>query len=275
MTIYAVGDIQGCDRALKRLLQKVEFDPKKDRLWLVGDLVNRGPDSLGVMRRLMSLGDSVTAVLGNHDLHLLAAAAGYGRHFREDTFADILNAPDADDIIDWLRERPLLYKRKKRLLVHAGIPPRIPLNTLFGIAEDVSNRLRGPRWHKLFKHMYGDTPRRWSPDLRGKDRRRFVINGLTRMRFVTRGGSLDFSRSGPPGTQRTGLVPWFEVAARRHSHLTVVCGHWAALGYLRKPGLIALDSGCVWGNCLTALPLNRGGGKPIRIKCRKLIRRAA
>jgi bis(5'-nucleosyl)-tetraphosphatase (symmetrical) len=266
MRVFAIGDIQGCAAAFDLLLRKLEFRPSRDRLWLVGDLVNRGPDSLGVLRRVMGLGRAVTCVLGNHDLHLLATVAGRRELSPADTFHDVLEAPDLDAIVDWLRNRPLLHydPRAKRVLVHAGIPPPWTVAQARTEARAVETLLRGRRWRHALKEMYGGEPSAWSPKLRGADRRRYTINALTRMRYCDRRGRLDLSYSGAPGTQPKGLVPWFDVAERRAAWVNIVFGHWAALGLLRRSDVTALDTGCVWGNHLTAVRLDRPG-RPVQV----------
>lgn len=268
MTLYAIGDIQGCAQPFEELLRKLRFRPSRDRLWLVGDLVNRGPDSLGVLRRVMALGRSVVTVLGNHDLHLLATVAGRRALSPGDTFHDVLSAPDADDIVDWLRHRPLLHHdaRNKRVLVHAGIPPVWTVQQARAAAHEIEELLRGRRWRYSLRNMYGNEPAVWSPDLTAEERRRFTINALTRMRYCDRDGRLDLTESGPPGSQREGLVPWFDVPERRAAGTRIVFGHWAALGLLRRRDITALDTGCVWGNRLTALRLD-GPARPVQTRC--------
>jgi bis(5'-nucleosyl)-tetraphosphatase (symmetrical) len=257
--LFAIGDIQGCAAAFDALLRKLGFRPSRDRLWLVGDLVNRGPDSLGVLRRVMGLGRSVTCVLGNHDLHLLATVAGRRELSPADTFHDVLDAPDLGEIVDWLRHRPLLHYAAptKRVLVHAGIPPRWTVTQARAEARDVELQLRSRRWRHALKEMYGGEPSAWSSKLRGADRCRYTINALTRMRYCDRRGRLDLSYSGPPGTQPKGLVPWFDFPDRPAARVHIVFGHWAALGLLRRADVTALDTGCVWGNHLTAVRLDR------------------
>ena len=266
MRLFAIGDIQGCAAAFDLLLRKIAFRPSRDRLWLVGDLVNRGPDSIGVLRRVMSLGRSVTCVLGNHDLHLLATVAGRRELSPADTFHDVLDAPDLDAIIDWLRSRPLLHydAHTKRVLVHAGIPPPWTVAEARTEARAVEEQLRGRQWRHALKDMYGGEPSRWSAKLRGTDRRRYTINALTRMRYCDRRGRLDLSYSGAPGTQPKGLIPWFDVPDRRAARAHVVFGHWAALGLYRRADVTALDTGCVWGNDLTAVRLDRPA-RPMRV----------
>lgn len=268
MALYAIGDLQGCAAPFEALLDEIRFDPGVDRLWLVGDLVNRGPRSLAALRRVMSLGDAVTAVLGNHDLHLLAAAAGARPPRRDDTFQEVLDAPDAGDLVDWLRSRPLLHLDggARRLLVHAGIPPPWTCADAQAEARNVEALLRGPAWRDALAAMYGNEPRAWSPNLDGTDRVRYTINALTRMRFCDAEGRLDLEHSGPPGTQPDGLVPWFDAPSRKTRDVHIVCGHWSALGLFRRADLTALDTGCVWGRALTAIPLDPPG-PPIAVDC--------
>jgi bis(5'-nucleosyl)-tetraphosphatase (symmetrical) len=266
MRLFAIGDIQGCAAAFDLLLRKIAFRPSRDRLWLVGDLVNRGPDSLGVVRRVMALGRSVTCVLGNHDLHLLATVAGRRELSPADTFHDILEAPDLDAIVEWLRRRPLLHYdfEAKRVLVHAGIPPAWTVGQARIEAREVEQLLRGRQWRYALKEMYGNGPAAWSPKLRGVERRRYTINALTRMRSCDRRGRIDLSYSGAPGTQPKGLIPWFDVPDRRATRAQIVFGHWAALGLLRRADVTALDTGCVWGNHLTAVRLDRPA-RPVKV----------
>ena len=266
MRLFAIGDIQGCAAAFDALLRKLAFRPSRDRLWLVGDLVNRGPDSLAVLRRVMGLGRSVTCVLGNHDLHLLATVAGRRELSPADTFRDVLEAPDLDEIVDWLRRRPLLHydPRARRVLVHAGIPPAWTVTEARAAAREVEVQLRGRQWRHALKDMYGGEPSAWRRKLRGTERRRYTINALTRMRYCDRRGRIDLSYSGAPGTQPKGLIPWFDFPDRRAARAHVVVGHWAALGLLRRADVTALDTGCVWGNHLTAVRLDRRS-RPVRV----------
>ena len=268
MALYAIGDIQGCGAAFDALLKKLSFRKSRDRLWLVGDLVNRGPDSVGVLRHVMSLGRSVTCVLGNHDLHLLATVAGRRELSPADTFGDILSAPDAEEMIDWLRRRPLLHHdaSTKRVLVHAGIPPAWTVAQAREQARDVEALLRGRRWRASLRSMYGNEPAVWSRKLDREARRRYTINALTRMRYCDRRGRLELRESGPPGSQPKGLLPWFDFPERRSRGAHIVFGHWAALGVLRRPDVTALDSGCVWGNCLTAVRLDKPA-RPVKVEC--------
>jgi bis(5'-nucleosyl)-tetraphosphatase (symmetrical) len=261
MTLYAIGDIQGCRAAFDALLERLEFDPDEDRLWLVGDLVNRGPDSLGVLRRVIALGDAATCVLGNHDLHLLAVAAGAREPGPTDTFGGVLQAPDADELFDWLRGRPLLYydEPARSVLVHAGIPPRWDVSEALERAHEVGAELVSDRWQAMLRTMYGNEPAGWRASLAREDRYRYTINALTRMRYVDRLGHLDLEQTGAPGSQPAGLVPWFDAPQRAAAGTHIVFGHWAALGLLERADVTALDTGCVWGGALTAVPLEPRG----------------
>lgn len=268
MTLFAIGDLQGCAAPFDALLDEIGFDTRRDHLWLVGDIVNRGPDSLATLRRVIALGDAATVVLGNHDLHLLAAAAGIRRPGRKDTLQQVLDAPDADELVDWLRHRPLLYHdaAARRVLVHAGIPPAWDIFDAETEARRVEALLRSPGWREALADMYGDEPREWSPRLTGPERIRYTINALTRMRFCDPRGRLDLDHSGPPGSQPKRLVPWFDFPGRKAQDVHIVFGHWSALGVLQRNDVTALDSGCVWGRTLTAVPLDPPG-PPVSVHC--------
>jgi bis(5'-nucleosyl)-tetraphosphatase (symmetrical) len=260
MAVYAIGDIQGCYDPLRRLLDEIEFDPHHDRLWLVGDLVNRGPKSLKTLRFIRSLGDAALTVLGNHDLHLLALASGsieYTKRFS--TLDKVLNAPDVDDIVDWLRHRPMLHYDEEldTLLVHAGIYPTWTVRKSLARAAEVEAALRGSNYAKFLGNMYGNTPWQWSSDLSGNRRLRFIVNTLTRMRMITATGRLNFSHSGSPFAARKGMLPWFDYPKPGWGETRIVFGHWSALGLVALPGLICLDTGCVWGRQLTAVRVDR------------------
>lgn len=263
MAVYAVGDVQGCLDALRALLERIDFQPSRDRLWLVGDLVNRGPHSLETLRFVRELGERAVAVLGNHDLHLLAVAAGAARVRRRDTLSPVLGAPDRDVLLEWLRQRPLLHHDPDLAftMVHAGLAPDWDLDTAARCAREVEAVLRGPGHRELLAHMYGDEPARWSNQLAGWARLRFIINALTRLRYCDEAGGLALGASGPPGSQSPGLVPWFEIPWRRSRERRIVFGHWATLQLARPldPGLHGVyhvDTGCVWGGHLTALRLD-------------------
>jgi len=255
---YAIGDVQGCLDPLQRLLDALPFDPGADRLWFVGDLVNRGPRSLETLRFVRGLGESAVTTLGNHDLHLLAAREGVRDEHRNDTLRPIFAAQDRDELLDWLRKRPLLHYDRdlEFVLVHAGIYPQWALPEAQALAREVETLLAGEQFRDLLHNMYGNSPTRWDPALQGFERSRFVINVFTRMRFCTASGALDFGHNGPPGTQPPELLPWFNVPGRRAAGQRIVFGHWAALQHFDAKNLFPLDSGCVWGNRLTALHLD-------------------
>jgi len=258
MAVYAIGDVQGCYDPLQRLLEELHFDPAQDTLWFAGDLINRGPQSLQVLRFIHSLGKSAIAVLGNHDLALLVVAEGFMRPRNKDTFQDILEAPDREPLLEWLRHRPLLHYDPELgfIMVHAGLAPQWDLEQALAYAAEVEAALRGPNYRTFLAQLFGSEPRVWRDDLQGIERLRFIVNCLTRMRFCSDEGVLCFDQHGPPGSQPAGLRPWFTVPGRRNAGLNIVFGHWAALGYYRNQGIYALDSGCVWGNRLTALRLD-------------------
>lgn len=268
MAVYAIGDIQGCCRELRRLLDVLRFDPSADRLWLTGDLVNRGPQSLETLRFVRGLGTAAVSVLGNHDLHLLAAATHAEKLKPQDTLDEILNAPDRDELLDWLRRLPLLHHDAQLgyTLIHAGLPPQWDLAMASACAREVEAQLRSDRYAEFFAHMYSNEPTQWSDGLRGWDRLRFITNCLTRLRYCTTDGRIALAHKGTPGTQPAGLLPWFESAERRSRDLKLVFGHWSTLGERIDAGIYALDSGCVWGGKLTALRLD---GDPVwtRLPC--------
>ncbi len=266
MTTWAIGDIQGCARSFDALLEAIGFNPAVDRLWLAGDLVNRGPDSLGVLRRVMALGDRATVVLGNHDLHLLAIMAGVRPPWEGDTFDEFLAAPGRGELADWLRRQPLLHydAATRTVLVHAGLPPGWTVAEALGRAGEVSEALAGPDWRDVLQTLYGNEPRAWSAGLRAADRRRYTINALTRMRYVDEAGRLDFEHNGPPGSQPPELRPWYEMCDVGNAH--VVFGHWASLGFTRLPGFTCIDTGGVWRRTLTALPV-APPGEPVAVGC--------
>lgn len=254
--IWVFGDIQGCANALKHLLARPELNKPNIELWFAGDLVNRGPDSLGALRLIMSLGDRARAILGNHDLHLLAVAAGVRKQGKSDTINDILDAPDADDLIDWLRNRPLLIRAHQHVLVHAGILPAWTIDQAEALAQEIEQALRGPNWQRAMADLYGEKPLKWDDSLVGPQRMRIIVNALTRMRFCNEtDGSLDFQQKGKPKSIN-GLRPWFEIPGQRNLDETIVFGHWSALGLKIRPDVICLDTGCIWGRSLTALCLH-------------------
>lgn len=258
MAIYAVGDVQGCALRLEELLEKIDFDPARDTLWLTGDLVNRGPHSLETIQLVRSLGASAVTVLGNHDLHFLAVAAGVRGTRAGDTLGPLIRSPDFDEIVFWMRHLPLMHcdRSLKTLMVHAGTYPGWKRKQALGHASEVEAVLRSDRYARLLKNMYGEKPKIWHPDLKGWLRLRFILNAFTRMRFCDLKGNLDFLHKGPPGTQPRRLVPWFEHDGLKCGSWRIVFGHWSAAGYLQKGRIISLDSGCVWGGSLTAVRLD-------------------
>jgi bis(5'-nucleosyl)-tetraphosphatase (symmetrical) len=259
MATYAIGDIQGCYREFRDLLEKLEFDPGKDKLWLAGDLVNRGPDSLAVLRFARSLGKGTVCVLGNHDLHLLAVSQGNLKHYKDALLESVLLAPDRDEILDWLRHCPLLHYSEKKgfALVHAGLPPHWDLQTALERAKEVETALRGPQFPELMAHMYGNKPDRWSEKLSGVNRLRYIINCFTRMRYCRADGSLSLQEKGKPGTQGKGLHPWFETPNRASADVRIICGHWSTLGFVNRHNVWSLDTGCLWGGSLTAVRVRK------------------
>jgi bis(5'-nucleosyl)-tetraphosphatase (symmetrical) len=251
MATYAIGDVQGCFDELQALLAAIGFDPARDRLWFVGDLVNRGPKSLEVLRFVRSLGERAVAVLGNHDLHLLAQHEGVERPRADDTFADVLGAPDAAELVAWLRARPLMHAEGDWAMVHAGILPGWSVAKALALAREVERALVSAGYRDFLAHLYGSLPARWSDALEGWDRLRVIVNAMTRMRFCTPEGEIDLEATGteaPPGFR-----PWFEL--RPAGEPVLVFGHWSSLGLRLSARHCALDSGCVWGGALTALRL--------------------
>ena len=269
MATFAIGDVQGCDAQLGALLAAIDFSVDRDHLWFVGDLVNRGPESLAALRRIRSMGDAATVVLGNHDLHLLAVAFGVARLRGGDTLQDILTAPDRDALLEWLIHRPLLHEDAKLNLsmLHAGLPPQWDMATARACAREVESALRrNPR--EVVEQMYGDEPGFWDDALDGPERLRYVVNCFTRLRYVDAHGRLALRAKGSPGKAAAkSLVPWFEAPDARWHGARVVFGHWSTLGYLRNAHVISLDTGCVWGGSLTALRLDTPGEAPIHLSC--------
>lgn len=256
MATYAIGDIQGCFTSLMALLKRVDFDPAHDRLWLVGDLVNRGPDSLRTLRFVRELGPAAVTVLGNHDLYLLMVAYGAVRsRGKDDTIQAVLDAPDRDALLGWLRTRPLMHVEDGFAMVHAGLLPGWSVTQARALAREVEGALAGPYHADLLHNMWGSEPAAWSSDLRDYARMRVIVNAMTRMRFCTPDGQMDFKVKGEVTKAPKGFVPWFEVPGRKSADTTVVFGHWSALGLRVEPRLLALDSGCLWGRELSAVRL--------------------
>lgn len=255
MATYAIGDVQGCCDALHALLGEIGFSPSRDMLWFVGDLVNRGAQSAAVLRFVRSLGERAIVVHGNHDLHTLAVAAGRAKRRADDTLEDLLAAPDRDALLDWLRMRPLLHVDREYVMVHAGLLPSWSLAQAAELAAEVEAALHAPAHLELYASLYGSRPAAWNDALRGPERMRVIVNAMTRMRFCTPDGAMDFSVKGEVEKALPGYLPWFEVRTRKTRGVPIVCGHWSALGLRITPDLLALDTGCVWGGRLTAIRL--------------------
>ncbi len=265
---YLIGDLQGCCDAFDRLLDAVGFSPSRDRCHVLGDLVNRGPESLRTLQRLQGLGNAAACLLGNHDLHLLAVAAGVRPLHRSDTLLDILEHPQRDAWIDWLRHRcKLADEAHGWLLVHAGVLPQWDAAQTLMLAAEVERLLAGPDLLGFLQKMYGNQPARWDPSLAGTDRWRLVINALTRMRFCSADGTMDFRAKDSAETPPPGLLPWFDVPGRQSAATPIAFGHWSTLGLLERPGLLALDSGCVWGGALTAVRVDGGRREVFQVRC--------
>lgn len=255
MSIYAIGDIQGCFDDLLRLLDTISFNENTDQLWFAGDLVNRGPKSLETLRFVKSLGNSAITVLGNHDMHLLAESCNQKTPTKRSCLSLVLEASDRDELINWLRHRPLFHHNEDFCLVHAGVPPQWNLAKTKKMAIIAEQALRSPNYADFLRQMYGNKPNIWSPALKGVSRLRFIINCFTRMRFCDAQGRLDFANSGAIGSQTKGLMPWFEVPNRRNADMCIIFGHWSTLGFYEGPNCYGIDTGCIWGGQLTALKL--------------------
>jgi bis(5'-nucleosyl)-tetraphosphatase (symmetrical) len=270
VAVYAIGDLQGCYDEFRALLDRLRFDPSRDRLWLVGDLVNRGPGSLDCLRFVRSLGASALTVLGNHDLHLLAVAADAGRGLKKgDTLDDVLRAPDRNDLLAWLQRQPLLHEDRDLgwTMIHAGLPPEWSVEDAAVAARDVE-RVLALAPEEFYARMYGNQPDRWSPGLAGYDRLRFTVNCLTRLRYCTADGRLLMKPKGPPSEAPRDALPWFRVPGRRSAGSRILFGHWSALGWHAADGVVSLDTGCVWGGRLTALRLDATGAEPVCVDCK-------
>jgi bis(5'-nucleosyl)-tetraphosphatase (symmetrical) len=258
MTTYAIGDVQGCYDELQALLDEVKFDFRQDTLWITGDLVNRGPRSLEVLRFIKSLGECAVTVLGNHDLHLLAVAYGHEPQKKGDTLAPILEAPDRDELLDWLRMRPLIHYDEIRhlSLVHAGIAPQWTLQEARAYAHEAETALRADTFNDFLMNMYGNQPEQWSPELKGWDRLRFIVNCFTRLRYVNGNGRLKLKVKGAPGSQPKGCLPWFQAPQRQTQNDKILFGHWSTLGFYNADNVVGLDGGCIWGGTLTAINID-------------------
>jgi len=255
MTTYAIGDLQGCQPKLSELIDRIRVDCPDAKFIFVGDLVNRGPMSLATLREVRSLGDTANMVLGNHDLHLLAVAHGIRKQHRSDTLDDILDAPDRDELLDWLRRQPLALFENNHLIVHAGVVPQWTASQTMQLAHEVETVLRSADWVDFLRQMYGNLPARWDNSLTGSDRLRCIVNALTRIRFCTDDGTMELAASKGVETELPGYMPWFDVPGRKTEDVTVVFGHWSTLGLTLRPNLISLDTGCLWGGKLSAVGL--------------------
>ena len=274
MALYCIGDLQGCSAPFERLLEKIDFSPSRDTLCLLGDLVNRGPDSLGTLRRLVSLGDAAQCLLGNHDLHLLALWQGVRPPGRHDTVSDILQAPNCDELLDWLRHRTMAMQRHGWLMVHAGVLPQWSTTQTLLLAQEVEQALRSPDLKEFLGGMYGNAPCQWHESLQGADRLRVIVNALTRLRFCTAQGEMEFASNEGIGSAPPGYLPWFDIPGRASSDTLIAFGHWSTLvpdadqhAGLRS-NVLPLDTGCVWGGCLTAARLGPDGAyELIQVPC--------
>lgn len=255
MATYAIGDIQGCYAEFRHLLDNMHFDPAADRLWLVGDLVNRGPQSLEVLRFVRTLGNAAITVLGNHDLHLLMLAEGYSKQREDDTLEAILTAPDRDELLDWLRQQRMLHIENGFVMVHAGLLPQWSVAQAAQLAAEVETALRGPRYRKFLEHLWGSEPATWQDNLQGWPRLRVIVNAMTRMRFCTPEGKMEFRSKGETTSAPAGHLPWFEVPGRQSTDHVLITGHWSALGLRMTDTLLALDTGCLWGRQLSGIRL--------------------
>ena len=273
MALYLIGDLQGCDGALQRLLDKLDFSPSRDTLYLLGDLVNRGPSSTEVLRRLISYGDAARSLLGNHDLHLLAVACGIRPSHRLDTLQGILQAPDRAAMFDWVRHQRMAMREMLEgqdiLMVHAGVLPGWSTAQTMALAAEVEAVLRGPNLESFLGQMYGNTPAQWDNTLQGMDRLRVIVNALTRLRFCTEDGHMEFDSKEGADTHPAGYMPWFDVPGRLTSASTVAFGHWSTLGWLGRSDLLSLDTGCIWGGSLSALKIGAipAENQLIQVRC--------
>jgi bis(5'-nucleosyl)-tetraphosphatase (symmetrical) len=273
MALYLIGDVQGCDAALQRLLDTFNFSPSRDTLYLLGDLVNRGPDSAGVLRRLMRYGEAAKCLLGNHDLNLLAVAQGTRKAHRKDTLNNVLDAPDCNAMLHWLRHQKMAMRLsrgdKTLLMVHAGVLPSWTVDQTMALAQEVEAELRSNQAIAFLHAMYGNTPPQWSESLTGMERLRVIVNALTRLRFCTPQGEMEFETTEGAGAGPSGYLPWFDVPGRMTACAAVAFGHWSTLGWLGRADLLSLDTGCVWGGCLSALQFNLqdDAHELIQVKC--------
>ena len=258
MATLAIGDVQGCYDQLMRLLERAGFDERRDTLWFVGDLINRGPQSVETLRFVRGLGNRQVTVLGNHDLTLLAVASAIKKPHRGDTFDELLAAPDRDELIDWLRHQKLMHAEGAHAMVHAGLLPQWSVAQASALAREVEAALQGPGHREFLRQMYGNEPTRWRDDLAGYDRLGVIVNAMARLRLVTPDGVMDFSHKLGPDSRPAGTVPWYDAPGRLSRGTRILFGHWAALGLLEREDVVCLDTGCVWGRALSALRLDDG-----------------
>ena len=268
MATYAIGDLQGCFDPLQELLGETGFREAEDRLWFVGDLVNRGPQSLEILRFVKGLGERAVSVLGNHDLHLLMVAEGRVKAHRKDTLGAILDAPDRDELLTWLRGLPLMHADGEYTMVHAGLLPSWSVRKALDLAREAEHALQGSDWRGLMAQMYGNQPDHWDDALSGYERLRVIINAMTRLRVCTPDGRMEFSHKGCIEDIPPGYVPWFAVPGRESANSTIICGHWSAIGLRAENNLLALDSGCLWGRRLSAVRLE--DRRIYQVSCPKL-----
>jgi bis(5'-nucleosyl)-tetraphosphatase (symmetrical) len=264
---YLIGDLQGCCDPLDQLLATIGFSPSRDRIHLLGDLVNRGPQSLRVLQRLVALGDSAQCLLGNHDLHLLAVAQGVRKPSKGDTLGAVLDDPRRDEWLDWLRHRNLAAQACGWLLVHAGVVPQWTAAQTLAYAGEIETLLRSPDIAAFLPMMYGNEPSQWRDDLEGPDRWRFIVNTLTRLRVCSADGELDLKSKEGPGDAPPGMRPWFEHPNRLTRDTPMAFGHWSTLGLVNSATLLATDTGCVWGGSLTAVRVDGGRREVFQVKC--------
>ena len=271
MSLYAIGDVQGCYSSLRALLEKIGFNSECDQVWFVGDLVNRGPESLAVLRFVKDLDGNATTVLGNHDLNLLAIAAGTRKARPSDTIDDVLQAKDRDDLLDWLRQQPLMHFDADNdcAMVHASIHPDWSIDKALGLAAEVESVVRSPQCHDFFANMYGSKPNYWSDKLRGNKRLRCITNIFTRARYLTKDGLMDYANTDPPEKAPKNLTPWYLCKPKSTRTTSVVFGHWSSLGCRHVNQFIAIDSGCVWGGALTAVKLDQEITEFVHVPCQK------
>jgi bis(5'-nucleosyl)-tetraphosphatase (symmetrical) len=276
MRLYLIGDVQGCYAALNQLLTTIDFSPSRDKLVLLGDLVNRGPDSLGVLRLLHGLGDAAHCLLGNHDLHALAVATGVRPAHKHDTLAPLMAAQDAPALLDWLRRRPLALQLGGYLMVHAGVLPQWTAQQTLAYGAEVSSALQSANYTEFLRHMYGNAPAQWSDSLQDganpQDRLRVIVNALTRLRFCTANGVMDFASKEGAGNAPEGYMPWFDVPGRLTADTPIAFGHWSTLGLLQRPDLLSLDTGCVWGGCLSAMRVDGGRRELVQVPCEQAVK---